>query len=520
MSQTTEESDWRDGPSGAGSNSPLLTGPEPPVLPTDINANSSEVERAASPPAIQAKTSALAASIDDASEDAQKSLLETTIAPSENNGPSVPAINPMLPPDVSQRLNQNTPEWEMARDSVLSQMVTSQDIDGTTTPKMTRGGIIKRGGRASRGGPGSRGGRGGRPKIKIEPPPEDADPNAPPRKVNRGGRPRGSRAGGATSTRGVNKGGRPRGSRAGASTGRGASKLKRKRTNGEDDEDDAGNSDSSEEITALPTQSRSGRRITQVVSPVVIDLAFSLKPSNKRLSNISASSDPASAIKRPAKKRVTLSAVCHNCGRGHSPQTNQIVFCDGCNTPWHQYCHDSPITPSVIQEEDKDWFCADCETQKEEAGYLARRIPALETMGLAEKRRLLEGMERAELVALLLRASTLHPDLPLLKPPQPDPAVIVTAAAATTTPAGAVAKGEAEFEYYEPEPLPYPRVGNGVQLPPEEDDVEGGILIDEDVVTYSHSWIESGAWTGAMGEAGGGFGLPGPAGGVAIGVGA
>lgn len=60
-----------------------------------------------------------------------------------------------------------------------------------------------------------------------------------------------------------------------------------------------------------------------------------------------------------------------------------------------------------------------------------------------------------------------------------------------------------EEEYYEvyvePEPLPYPKAGNGLVLPPEEDDV--AILIDEDVVSYSHAWKGRQGWEerGVMG---------------------
>lgn len=37
-----------------------------------------------------------------------------------------------------------------------------------------------------------------------------------------------------------------------------------------------------------------------------------------------------------------------------------IVFCDGCNTPYHQYCHDPPIGEDVVKVEEKEWFCSDC----------------------------------------------------------------------------------------------------------------------------------------------------------------
>lgn len=100
----------------------------------------------------------------------------------------------------------DTPEWEAARDAVLSRMVTSQDLDAAPTPtpilKVKRGGV-KTGGRRGRGGR--------RPKVKIEG--EDSVTAeiaaAAGVKVE-------------TPTRGKNKGGRPRGSRAGISSRGGA----------------------------------------------------------------------------------------------------------------------------------------------------------------------------------------------------------------------------------------------------------------------------------------------------------
>ena len=41
-----------------------------------------------------------------------------------------------------------------------------------------------------------------------------------------------------------------------------------------------------------------------------------------------------------------------------------IVFCDGCNTPYHQYCHQPPIEQKVIEEVDKEWYCKECESQR------------------------------------------------------------------------------------------------------------------------------------------------------------
>lgn len=38
--------------------------------------------------------------------------------------------------------------------------------------------------------------------------------------------------------------------------------------------------------------------------------------------------------------------------------------------------------------------------------------------------------------------------------------------------------------------LPYPKAGNGIKLPPESEDLE--FLIDDDIVTFSHTWRDTG----------------------------
>ena len=467
----------------------------------------------------------------------------------------------------------------------------------------------------ARGGPSvtiNRRGRGGRkPHIKVEPPPEELGQGpSNDRKVNRGGRPRGSRAG-ISSARGSSRGGRPRGSRAGISSSTSGRGLKRKRKHerrgdddDEDDEDSEMLSSTSEEITALPSQSRSGRRITQASS--FSPLPFTPSPSQPSLNEhllapTSTPSNHASSAQNafqhkisPTKvkrKRVTASAVCLNCLRGHSPQTNQIVFCDTCNTPYHQHCHDPPISPSILELTDSEWHCADCALASAEASFLVNRTPAPDDWSLAEKRRYLEGLEKNDLISLLLSATSIIPNFPLVAPdkfdpsnnsiidptatamstntttgavtadnitattipstnhapgaaaaaplpqkrssskkPTPDPptgivAAITREAALASVPLDSIFHKSLEFEYPESEHLPYPRAGNGIVLPPEGDDLD--ILVDEDVVTYSHSWLQStmsgAAWIGAMGDAKkdvglGGSGGGGAGGGAAVGM--
>ncbi|KAG9802757.1 hypothetical protein KCU77_g23548, partial [Aureobasidium melanogenum] len=176
---------------------------------------------------------------------------------------------------------------------------------------------------------------------------------------NRGGRPRGSRGRGrgrgalagtdmsplsaAAETppstgrgRGRGRGGRPRGR-----GGRGGRKplaegIKIHEVSSDSDDDlfdDAEN-------TPLATTSRSGRAITKPTTfvPVI--------PS------------PTSGTKRRRNwgRRNPELAVCKQCLRPHSPATNMIVFCDGCNTPYHRYCHYPPISQEVVDVPDMEWF--------------------------------------------------------------------------------------------------------------------------------------------------------------------
>ena len=406
-------------------------------------------------------------------------------------------------------------------------MVTSQDLAETTTPiaKVTRGGV-KTGGRRGRGGR--------RPKVKIEG--EDSVPieiaeaagvktETPTRGKNRGGRPRGSRSGGQ-----VNRGGRPRANKTVSRGGRGrgsrggltAAGMKRKRKRGEDDDEEVpDDTDVSEEFNLLEHTS-SGRRITQAktFTPINLDPPTS---STKKISPKTTRAITPPSAKRPKLKRRKPgeAAVCINCGRGHSPTSNQIVFCDGCNTPWHQFCHDRPITPSVIQIEEKEWLCSECTTARNEKAHISGKVPAQASMTLAEKRTYFQNLDKSELVSLLLHASTLHQDLPVFLPPRPVSIPTIIEPRPLPVPIQSTLDEEEYIEIYvEQEPLPYPKAGNGLVLPQEDDDL--GLLIDEDIASYSHSWRGTHGWEGPGGmswAAGGSGPAIGPSpGGVAVSV--
>ncbi|KAL8778335.1 MAG: hypothetical protein Q9213_007465 [Squamulea squamosa] len=276
------------------------------------------------------------------------------------------------------------------------------------------------------------------------------------------------------------------GSRAGGSSSRGA---KRKR----DDEDEKDDSDVSEIITPLPTQSRSGRKIIHAnnFSPVVIDLEENAK-STAPAKNIKATSnipEPPEPTVRRGKKRASKTgetSVCKNCGRGHSPAANMIVFCDGCNGPWHQFCHDPPISQDVIRIEEEEWLCADCQILREEKSHVEGKVGA-PALSIVEKRRYLQTLSPGNLVSLLLHGTVLHPELPIFATPSGGPLPERRKRPITHFVDPTVPIDEEDDDLYpESEPLPYPKPGNGVPLPSEGDNL--ALLIDEDVGVYSHVW--------------------------------
>ncbi|KAL8771786.1 MAG: hypothetical protein Q9194_004800 [Teloschistes cf. exilis] len=65
--------------------------------------------------------------------------------------------------------------------------------------------------------------------------------------------------------------------------------------------------------------------------------------------------------KKPKRRYTKLSdIVCKLCEKPDSRVGNQIVYCDRCNTPYHQACHRPPIPEHVIEVESAEWICAEC----------------------------------------------------------------------------------------------------------------------------------------------------------------
>ncbi|KAM3421841.1 SWM histone demethylase complex subunit phf1 [Cercospora zeina] len=255
-------------------------------------------------------------------------------------------------------------------------------------------------------------------EFAIPGPPINGSINDTPRGRGRGrgGRPRGSRAshvvtphsapgeailinpdGTPIYARGRGRGrggGRPRGSRA-RGGGRGG---KRKR---DDDDDDGEASDSSVEITPVATETRSGRSIQKPTSFVPPPPS---PTTNKR--------------KRSYNYRNPQAAVCKVCLRGTSPTSNPVVFCDGCNAPYHRWCHKPPIEQAVIDKEDAEWYCQKCAVARVVPVPVAEVASFVSVTGASEdqRRKYFAALSQGLLVTLLVKATTFRPDLPVFDP--------------------------------------------------------------------------------------------------------
>lgn len=242
--------------------------------------------------------------------------------------------------NVEGAANAGTPGWATAEDQSLTMMATPAQFPAATDTSL-RGGlkVRARGVGRGRGGGRPRGSRArGRGVGFAGPVPSGSSagvaiPQGSSMQIPVPVKPRGRGRGG----------GRPRGSRA-RGGGRGG---KRKREDGEYDDDEDDDSDSSE-VTPIATMTKSGRSVQKPTS--FVPPPPSPINTNKR--------------KRPFVRRNPEAAVCKVCLRGSSPITNMIVFCDGCNMPYHRYCHQPPIDQAVIDEVDKEWFCRHCESER------------------------------------------------------------------------------------------------------------------------------------------------------------
>jgi hypothetical protein len=185
-----------------------------------------------------------------------------------------------------------------------------------------------------------------------------------------------------------------------AKTPRGAKRKRGKDEDGSPTPSDAHESDDEEyQDAAVPTMTKSGRQV--------------LKPS--QFNPVVA---PAGGKRKHYGKRTPEQALCKVCTRGLSPAGNQIVFCDGCNSCWHQLCHDPYIDDEFVSDESRSWFCRSCMAKREK--HLAKKKTMEGFKGAswaaksAEQRRVyLAGLPQSQLVNMVMYSLELHPDLPL-----------------------------------------------------------------------------------------------------------
>lgn len=106
--------------------------------------------------------------------------------------------------------------------------------------------------------------------------------------------------------------------------------------------------------------------------------------------------------------------MCKVCQRSNSPKTNQIVFCDECNTPYHQLCHIPPIDRLVVDVPDAQWFCKDCQPKRRERPLETGMSG--EALSTDAKMTYLSSLSKAQLVELIRFAEKIDPKLPIYSP--------------------------------------------------------------------------------------------------------
>jgi hypothetical protein len=213
--------------------------------------------------------------------------------------------------------------------------------------------------------------------------------------------------------------------------------IKRKRTQNHDDDDDANSTSSLAEQsepetpaeratpTAPLTTTKSGRHVLKptAYNPAAMDAASKKRPHYG--------------------KRTAEQALCKKCTRMHSPATNQMVFCDGCNEGWHQLCHEPWIVDDIVRDQTRAWFCVACQAKRDQESQAhpqkvtkkQRLEPKPRESWAAkapqQKRAYLSTLPQQELVALLMTCLELHPDLPIFpgSPGAPDNTTTTTTTA-------------------------------------------------------------------------------------------
>ena len=179
-----------------------------------------------------------------------------------------------------------------------------------------------------------------------------------------------------------------------------------------DDSDDDDDCNISSSYIPLPTRTKSGRNV------------------NKPVAFVPTLPEPAQGVKRRKFTKTPLAAKCRTCHRGTEPGNDRIVFCNVCNTAYHQHCHNPPISDAVVNVRKKGWLCGPCERSKQNVVQGTEGLVAAESLSIDEKRAYFSTLPQHQLVSLLLHATIRHPQLPIFLPNVqgliPDPATLET----------------------------------------------------------------------------------------------
>lgn len=145
--------------------------------------------------------------------------------------------------------------------------------------------------------------------------------------------------------------------------GRPKKRRKMKQESEEDESESASELEDEEEISeeehTVPAVTLSGRKVVRPTQ-------FVPEPKN-------AQTGKRKGLGGRKSSKAMDNTLCKRCGRGHSPKTNMIVFCDGCDKGWHQMCHDPMITDDIVKDESAEWFCADCAEKRQKRAAMRQK---------------------------------------------------------------------------------------------------------------------------------------------------
>jgi hypothetical protein len=292
--------------------------------------------------------------------------------------------------------------------------------------------------------------------------------------------------------------------------------------------------DSSEEYNPT-SQTRFGRQ-TQKPTGINDTFAMSASPAMKLSRNNSAvnanSQSPATAKTHPKIKRRVYRgreqfALCEHCLRGYGPPGNVIVFCDACNKCWHQRCHEPQVSKQIVSDSKAEWYCAECDRilhgkkkdrktpgkaalqnvvatpQTEPSPKYAGPLVGGRYLPPEQRIAYLKTQTKEQLIHLIIQGTNLAPELPMFQmlatpiPVVPMPQAQFTSSYVTPVskpPANSKTAGGGDEEidegydgYYDEHAALYPKPGQGVQLPPESEDLHM-LLEGKESRTFSH-WV-------------------------------